>query len=675
MSIYGIDYYNTVYYGNNTNVEYVATNFAANSYTYNQIELTWETPTGTWDFIRLVRNTYGDPVAADDGDLIFEQENPGPVRYVDNGQTPNNVGLKSPKLYYYTLFVRETVHNTWQIAGTVSGVSVKDYKTGQHMYDYLPAVLTSNIPYDTSLDAQNTFLSRFLNLFAFQLDLYKSQTENVANRYDVTNLDGKLIPTFMEEFGIQYEPYLGLKQSRIFLRNISRLYQNKGTLKGLNEFVKAYAGFDNTIFKGKNLMLDQNDSSFEQSIGSWAAVSNATLAQHLATDSPTITPYKELSSQPDFYNLQGATLKVTAPASGNSIIALSGTNPIYYGIPVTAATSYTFTAFAQADTTARSVSAQIYWYDAQGNALTPSTAGSTTSDTAGSWNRVTSSATSPASAAYAVPYIKISSAASGEVHYFDCLQFELGSSATFFQDARQIEITLIANRINELKDPNFVFPQNFWSVDNGTIAVSTSSEDILGVDGSITQSAEAGEIYASAAGLVTLYSAAMPVLANNDYTFSIYACATDAGDAPTPVTSFVSWYDLNGTLLYTTTGTPQTATHTFVRPFVTDISPSEAVTAVVGITWTATAAGSPTNGNQVVVDSAIFERGAFVNSYFDGSNGVAELSDLFWEGTANASRSHYYRNRFAVQSRLVATLPKWINYGSTFELFLAQPNT
>jgi len=71
----------------------------------------------------------------------------------------------------------------------------------------------------------------------------------------------------------------------------------------------------------------------------------------------------------------------------------------------------------------------------------------------------------------------------------------------------------------------------------------------------------------------------------------------------------------------------------------------------------------------------LFEKSAFVNSYFDGSNGLAQLSDLFWEGTANASRSHYYRNRFVVQSRLISKLPDWINYGSTFELFFAQPNT
>jgi phage tail-like protein len=543
------------------------------------------------------------------------------------------------------------------------------------MYNYLPSILTSNIPYDTTLDATNDFLFRFLKLFAFQLDTCKSQAENITNRYDVTNLNGLLIPAFMQEFGLKYEPNLGLKQSRIFLRNISLLYQSKGTKTGLNEFIKAYAGFDNIINRGKNLMLDQNDSSFEQSIGSWASVANATLAHHLASDSPTIVPYNDPSLQPDFPNLQNATLQVTAVASGDVKISLSGDTPMHYGIPVTGGLAYAFSAQAQTGATARAISAQIYWYDRKGVALTPSTAGSSVNDATSSWTKFTSAVTAPSTAFFAVPVIKIASAAAGEIHYFDAVQFEQNTTATYFQDARQIEVTLIANRINEITNPNFVSPETGWTVTNGTITVSTDPADILGVDGSVTNSAEAGEIYASAAGLVTLTSESIPVFSSNEYTFSIYSCATDPGDAAIQVTPYVSWYDSSSTLIHTTTGTPEVATSTFVRPFVTEASPTNAVTAKVGITWTATAAGSAGNGNQVVVDSALFERSAFVNSYFDGSNGVAELSDLFWEGTANASRSHYYRNRFAVQSRLVKELPNWINYGSTFELFLAQPNT
>ena len=668
MATYGIDYYGDVYYGSNSKVNFNATNFVAKPYTYLTIQLTWDPPTGAWDYMRLIRNSYGFSVTPDDGDILFDlANNVAPSFYLDRGQTPNNIGLKPAQPYYYTIFVRDSNTGLWRIAGNAIGISVKDYNTATTMYNYLPTILTSTIPYDTYLESNNDFFKRFLKLFAFQLDTYKSQTENVTNRYDVTNLHGALIPTFMEEFGLKYEPNLGLKQSRIFLRNISLLNQSKGTKQGLNEFIKAYAGYDNVVTLGKNIMLDFNDSSFEQSIGSWASVDNATLARHSKTDSPTIAPYNEPSSHPNFPNVQNATLQVTATTTGNVTIALSGDNPIHYGIPVSASTAYTFTGYAKAGATGRAVSAQIYWYDRNGVALTPSSSGSTTNDTTSSWTRFTTSVTSPANAFFAVPCIKIASAVANETHYLDALQFEVGSSATYFQDARQLEITLISNRINEIINPNFEANTSNWTFTNST---ATLSGNEVGVDPdapSVNISGGSAEVDPIAAGLVTVTSSSMPIFANNDYTFSIYAYDDTSSYSLTP---FISWYDDSNTLISTYTGTPTTSNSAWARPSITELAPSNAVTAKVGLTWTATSAL-----DDIYLDAALFEKSAFVNSFFDGSNGLAELSDLFWEGTVNASRSHYYRNRFSVQSRLVAKLPDWINYGTTFELFLAQPGT
>ena len=144
MATYGIDYYGDSYYGSNTLVQFNAGNFKATPVNYGKIQLTWDTPSGSWDFIRLLRNRYGFSVNADDGDLLFEQTNPGNIFYNDEGQTPNNVGLQEGHTYYYTLFVRNTLHSTWQVAGTAMGISVKDYKTTDTMFNYLPEILHSH---------------------------------------------------------------------------------------------------------------------------------------------------------------------------------------------------------------------------------------------------------------------------------------------------------------------------------------------------------------------------------------------------------------------------------------------------------------------------------------------------------------------------------------------------
>jgi hypothetical protein len=620
--------------------------------------------------LRLVRNPVGFPIAADDGDILFEDANAtSRTSYFDEGQTPNNIGLKESIAYYYTLFVRETTYSTWKPAGLAIGIAVKNFNTGTNMYNYLPVILTSQVPHDTSVEQDNDVLKRFLNLFALNHDLYKTQAENVLNLYDVSNLNGALVPVFMKQFGIKYEPELGLRQSRIFLRNIMTLYKNKGSKLGIEEYVKAYAGYDNTVTKGKNLMLDKNDSSFEETKGSWASVSNATLLKISVNQDSAVPGYNEVLSQTNFPNLQKGILKVTATASATVEIALDGITARQYGIPVTAGSSYTLTGYSRANSATRSVSAAIAWYTKTGTLISTSTFGTGVTNSTTEWKRSVKTATAPATAYYAVPHFKITGTSSSEIHYFDAIQFELGSSATYFQDARQIIINLKATRVNELLNPNFEGSTTYWNSTNATLTIITDVEGLPQNDYVTTLSSGAAESYALAVGNVRVYSDPVPVLEGNDYTFSIYV-ATAQTSATHPLTPFIKWYNSSNVLISTTNGVQTGVINSFVRPYVMGAAPVGATSAVVGVNWTAAAIG-----DEITLDSALFEKSSFVNSFFDGSHGVASLTDLFWEGSAtNAGRSHYYRNRFAVQSRLIATLPDWITYGSTFELLFAQPD-
>lgn len=668
MGRYGIDYYGAAYYGSANPVAYSASPFTATPFNYRSILLSWVTPTGNWDYLRLVRNPYGFPITADDGDILFEDAKASSRSYFeDTGTVPNNVGLKENHFYYYSVFVRQTSDSTWQSAGSALGASVKDNNTSNNMYNYLPSVLTSQIPYDASIEDANTDLKRFLSLFAFNLDLYKCYAENVQKRFDIENLNGILVPVFMRQFGLTYEPELGLKQSRILLNNAIRLRKNKGTKIGLQEYIKAYAGYDNTIAMSKNLMLDKNDSSFEESIGSWSAVANCSITRHTATDSPTITPFNETSSQAIFPNLQSAVLRLTGTASGTAEIALANGDPMRKGIPVTSGTTYVFSAYATSAVTSRKVVGKLYWYDREGVLISSSSDGSEVSTTTNSWMRASISQQAPTGAYFCVPHLKVKSTINSEKHFFDCLQFEIGSSATSFKEARQIMVTLVANRVNEILNPNFESNTDNWTITNGTLTLSTLEVESDHDSPSVAISGGSVEIYPLATGLVTLTSNAMNVFADNDYAFSMYAYESGGNR---PITPFISWYDSSNTLISTVEGTPITGNTTWQRPSVVGASPSNAVTAKTGLKWTAT-----NTSNEMYVDAALFEKSSFVNSFFDGSNGIAQTADLFWEGgAANAARSHYYINRYSIENRLMATLTEWVPYGSTFELLFAQPS-
>lgn len=670
MSKYGIDYYGTAYYGAAALVDFNATPFVAKPVGYSSLELDWVTPAGAWDLLRLVRNSFGFAVAADDGDVLFEDANGvSRIVYLDKGQQPNNVGLKPGNPYYYTLFARDSSSLVWKRAGDTIGISVKDYNTSTNMYNYLPTILTSQAPYDASLEQNNEQLRKFLSLFALHLDLYKSQAENIANRYDVTNLNGVLIPVFMKQFGLTYEPELGLKQSRILLRNATILYEDKGSLKGISQFIKAYAGYDNKIAKGKNLMLDYNDSSFEESIGSWASLSNATLSRYSSTTTPLVAPYLEPTAQASFPNKTSGVLKVVSTTTATTSITLSGAKAINYGVPVVAGTTYTLSGYSKAASTARGVTAQISWYTKAGVLISTSTVGSSSTNSTSAWVRVTKSAAAPTNAYFAIPIFNITSTATSEVHYFDAIQLEASATATTFQEARQILITLKASRINELTNPNFETTTTGWSATNGTFVLTNSESESPSGDYASPISGGALEIYSIAPGEVKMTSASMGVLSGNDYTFSIYASSGSLSKTYSAKV-FIKWYDNTSTLISEVNSSTISVNGAYVRPYLTATAPTNATTAKVGFKWTSTIAGE-----EIIVDASLFEKSSFLNAFFDGSHGIADATDIFWEGgVANAGRSHYYKNRSSTTKRLITTLPNWITYGSTFELFLAQPD-
>ena len=156
----------------------------------------------------------------------------------------------------------------------------------------------------------------------------------------------------------------------------------------------------------------------------------------------------------------------------------------------------------------------------------------------------------------------------------------------------------------------------------------------------------------------------------SSYTFSAYVLGITT---PENVIALIKWYDSSHTLISTATGqVTSTSTSDWVRPSVTSEAPSNVAYASVSISW------STATGNEIVVDKSLFEKSAFVLDYFDGSSGPADAPSLIWEGGvggANSSRSHYYKNRYVVQLRLNDAIKPYIPLGSTYAIYLAQPNT
>ena len=80
-------------------------------------------------------------------------------------------------------------------------------------------------------------------------------------------------------------------------------------------------------------------------------------------------------------------------------------------------------------------------------------------------------------------------------------------------------------------------------------------------------------------------------------------------------------------------------------------------------------------GQSIWVDSQMLEQSTNVKSYFDGSTGVSDSTDLLWEGDMMQSRSHYYKNRMAVERRLILELPNYLYINQWFALYFANSYT
>jgi hypothetical protein len=661
MARYGIDYYGVGRYGNTALVEFSVEPFYTLPKGYGKIDLFWTSAAGDWDFIRLVRNSYGFPVDADDGDTLLETgpEN-SPIYYADTD-------LIQGRTYYYSIFLQETTTFSWVRAGNAYGVSVKDYTSYDKMYRYLPEIFRSTDIYELSTDKENTDLQNFLKLFAFEYDLQKTLATNVMYAYDTTFVDGRYVPQMMKQFGLKYEPEIGLKQSRILLRNAIKIYKNKGSKDGLTTYLKSYTGYDTSITLGKNLFLDFNCSSFEENIGFWASTS-ATLTRQI--DSTALSAYTEATAPATYPNSTDGLLKAVVTAAGTVALTCGLSAPITKGIPVTTGLAYTFSIYGQADSTARTASLTIRWYDRFGTLLSTSTAGTGVSLITGGWNaRPTVTDTAPALASFAIPTISLASTTIGETFYFDAAQFEQSGDVTDFEEARVLKINFIATRINELKNPNFQL-NALWTSTNSTIELS---DVVPGVQPS--KALKSLVVTPTTTAAVTLSSENLTTVTGaSTHTFSIYAqIYADGGTdlfPDNPMYCTIKWYNASGTLLQTDTGEARyPSLDVWARPSVTGTAPANTSYGVATLVWT-----PALPGYNMVVDEALFEESAFTNSYFDGNTGVASISNLFWEGTPNNSRSHYYKNRATIEGRLVEDLPNQLTEGTQFQMYFAQPD-
>lgn len=280
-------------------------------------------------------------------------------------------------------------------------------------------------------------------------------------------------------------------------------------------------------------------------------------------------------------------LSLTSSAAGQ-IYAINTAH--YSGTPALAAggLAYTLSAYVRSAAVSRNASVGIEWYDSAGTYISTST-GSAVASSTSAWTRVSVTATAPVNAyRYALDVYFAGTAAAGEVHYVDSVQFELGSAPTPYRETGVYStgaqtwdlqrsddggVTWSAvrgatagnstaasavpagwlvydyesprNVRNLLPNPNFDNGTTYWN--SGSTLSRVTSPTQSGSGALQVSAAGAGAVYVNAVAVGYL----IPITAGATYVFSTY---TRAGSVSRNNSVNVNWYTSDGTFISGSSG-------------------------------------------------------------------------------------------------------------------------
>ena len=625
MARYGSSYYGSSYYGATPKLAYSVEPMSLTVLSFSTAQIDWQSPTGNFTRIRLVRSQNGFSEHAEDGVIVWEEyATEGAVSrtsFVDGVDNPTSIAMTSGKPIYYTMFLF-TSGKIWVKAGSIDGIVPGNHDTQTKFINVLPRVFTSKEQSPFAEADTTSALYSFIDGFSFTLEEFLTYIDLLRPSHSRFETPASIIESETSHVGLTYEPNLATKLQKKLVRESIYMYSRKGTELSLGTYVESLTGFAPVISVSENLLLNVQDSTFYQSIGNWTAT-NATLS------------YTDVQVPESGDNVIDTTYSCEIVATGSGTMSLGSSNPKTLGIPVKGDTEYTYSAQLKSPTSAGNMSLSVEWFDYEGTSLSATT--STTLAANNTWQQKSYTLTSPTNAYYAV--VKINYSAAG-TYYTDEVCFQTGSTASY-DEARAITIFLDSTKINYIKNPSFeVNVTDGWTLDGS----ATASQDV-----DVSDKAYSGTSSAkiTATGAWSYLSDDSPVESGKYFTFSAYVktdsafnvvfIGKDSGGNPTGHEEVIAF----------------DAQADWARVTATDLMDAinESSVAYYSV-------GFSGDAGEFFIDCVQFEQSQVDTDYFDGS--LPSNFGAVWSGTADNSYSYMYYNQDIKLQRLGLTLPDWL---------------
>jgi len=666
MAKYSFTQYGSPKYGEiENNRVFYNVGLTAWSYDYQVISLTWGSvitdpadPLPThW---KVIKSFSGAPLSPYDG-ISVDEDVIGSYRLSKiDVQT-----LEQNSEVTYSFWVFNGVK--WISCGHTKALAVVNTDTINKVSKWIPRVWLNNIYGEGDLVGEaesNNELYKSLTAYSFAYDRLRAEAQILEKSSDFKKVSTALLRNKIQDLGFAYEPTLGDTYHRSLYKSGNIINATKGTSKGVSAYTTALTHWDTDVRIGHNLMLDYNDSSFEESIGRWTnVIAPFTVSGYSSSTFHvgwTLTHQKYSTSLADigvaitpptgnFYDnifplRSVGFMKLSRGSTGTSTqqaIALVGGNTAIsaksYGIPIKPGKKYTFTGWVRSKAARTSTTAtypnllgQFVYFDKDGVRISVTSLTGAVNEITNSWSyfscETPSNALPPENAVYAGVEILLQGVPVSTDLLFDMFQVAETEYSLEYQDARKVIVTISGEKENLLPNPGFDNSTANWLTLNATVSQDFNPPSASKIFGSAV-----AKVKVTSTGTAAFVSDWVPVVPGANYTFSIYASgATRAVKARIEYSSQQSDYD-QVTILsdvdgkyypinpYYVDSSAITLTSTAQRLSVTSVAPVQTTDSGIPLAKVSVYTEAATANDVFYFDAALLQQIPALDSFFQGS--------------------------------------------------------
>jgi hypothetical protein len=359
MANYGVGIYGASKYGVISKIAFSVEAMDAVALDFTKVAVSWQTPTGDFSRIRLVRNQNTFSEHPEDGITVWEEyvadNNISKSYLTDGGDTLPTVPITSGKAIYYTMYLF-TSDKIWVVAGTAYTIVPSDHGLSEHLLNILPRVYTTKEQSPIGEPDTDSVLAAMLDGFGFTLEEFITFLDLINPDHTLTSTPAPLIPLERSNFGLTPEQGLPIRNQKALIREAIYLYTRKGTALSLGTYIEALTSYPPTLTIAENKMLTVQDSTFYKGIGNWVGT-NATIS--------AVTEQVPISLDKAIDNAYTGKV-ITSNSSG---VMNLGTTNTTRAVPITPGKNYMFSGNIKSPASAGNLTPSIKLYDRLGQLI------------------------------------------------------------------------------------------------------------------------------------------------------------------------------------------------------------------------------------------------------------------------------------------------------------------